>query len=102
MLYLGTLQILAKNSIRLDHLARQLQTSDFKNFDYILAMDVSHNLLLKLLGYIQYLARSLAKLDFSRTLISVILIALSLRIAPLKVRFQHCESFALPSINACC
>lgn len=57
MLYLGTLQILAKNSIRLDHLARQLQTSDFKNFDYILAMDVSHNPLLKLLGYIQYLGR---------------------------------------------
>ncbi|KAI5853158.1 phosphotyrosine protein phosphatase I superfamily [Morchella snyderi] len=37
-----TLQILAKNSIRLDHLARQLQTSDFKNFDYILAMDNSN------------------------------------------------------------
>lgn len=36
----GTIQILAKNGIHTSHLARQLATSDFNDFDYILAMDV--------------------------------------------------------------
>lgn len=40
----GTLQILAKNSIRLDHLARQVTEGDFDTFDFILAMDVGFSL----------------------------------------------------------
>ncbi|PUU74976.1 phosphotyrosine protein phosphatase I superfamily [Tuber borchii] len=34
-----TIQLLAKHGIHTSHLARQLATSDFNDFDYILAMD---------------------------------------------------------------
>ncbi|CAB59888.2 protein tyrosine phosphatase Stp1, unknown biological role [Schizosaccharomyces pombe] len=37
-----TLEVLKKNGIHTKHLARKLSTSDFKNFDYIFAMDSSN------------------------------------------------------------
>ncbi|PJF44915.1 MAG: low molecular weight phosphotyrosine protein phosphatase [Phototrophicales bacterium] len=38
----GTLRTLQKHNIKYDGRARQLQTKDFKEFDYILAMDYSN------------------------------------------------------------